>query len=107
MSQLIVFGGRHSHALAQKIAKHKHAPYHALILNRFPDGESYVRFPCDIRGKEVVIVQTMQPHPNEGLLHAFFSVQTAHDLGAKKITLVAPYMAYMRQDKRFNPGECV
>ncbi len=36
-----------------------------------------------------------------------FAAETAKDLGAKKVILVAPYLAYMRQDKRFNPGEAV
>ncbi len=36
-----------------------------------------------------------------------FAAETAKDLGAKKVILVAPYLAYMRQDKRFHPGEAV
>ena len=36
-----------------------------------------------------------------------FAAETAKDLGAKKVKLVAPYFPYLRQDKRFNPGECI
>ena len=32
---------------------------------------------------------------------------TARDLGARHITLVAPYLCYMRQDQAFHPGEAV
>jgi ribose-phosphate pyrophosphokinase len=31
--------------------------------------------------------------------------ETIKELGAKKVCLVSPYLSYMRQDKRFNPGE--
>lgn len=104
---MLIFGGEHSLALAKKIAAHKKAKCYSLDLKKFPDGELYIRFPVEVRGEEVVIVQSMQPQPNDGLLHAYFACETAKDLGAKKITVVAPYIAYMRQDARFNPGECV
>ena len=41
------------------------------------------------------------------LFDIVFAAETAKDLGAKKVILVAPYLAYMRQDKRFHPGEAV
>ena len=55
----------------------------------------------------MVIVQSFQPHPEMSLFDIVFAAETAKDLGAKKIILAAPYLAYMRQDKRFHPGEAV
>lgn len=52
-------------------------------------------------------MQSYQPHPERSLLMTIFAAETATDLGAKKVILVAPYLAYMRQDKRFHPGEAV
>jgi ribose-phosphate pyrophosphokinase len=54
-----------------------------------------------------VIINSLLPKPNETLMEAVFAIHTAKDLGAKKVTFVAPYLAYMRQDKRFHSGECV
>ena len=54
-----------------------------------------------------MIVHSYQPNPEKSLLMTVFAAETAKDLGAKKVILAAPYLAYMRQDKRFHPGEAV
>ena len=45
--------------------------------------------------------------PNEKLIELLLAAQTARSLGASHLTLVAPYLAYMRQDIAFLPGEAV
>lgn len=45
--------------------------------------------------------------PNSKILPLLFAAETAKELGAEKIGLIAPYLAYMRQDKQFYPGEGV
>jgi ribose-phosphate pyrophosphokinase len=45
--------------------------------------------------------------PNEKILPLLFAAAAARELGAEKVGLVAPYLAYMRQDRRFKPGEAV
>lgn len=52
-------------------------------------------------------MQSFQPRPEMSLFDIVFAAETAKDLGAKKVILAAPYLAYMRQDKRFHPGEAV
>ena len=54
-----------------------------------------------------MIVHSYQPNPERSLLMTVFAAETAKNLGAKKVILAAPYLAYMRQDKRFNPGEAI
>jgi ribose-phosphate pyrophosphokinase len=78
------------------------------ILNTrtFPDSETYLRFDSDVRDRRVVLVCTLD-HPNEKFLPLRFAAATARDLGAAKVSLIAPYLAYMRQDQRFKPGEAV
>jgi ribose-phosphate pyrophosphokinase len=46
-------------------------------------------------------------HPNEKLIELLLAARTALALGARHLTLVAPYLAYMRQDIAFTPGEAV
>lgn len=77
-----------------------------LNTRQFPDGETYLRFATDLDKRSVVIVCTLA-HPNEKILPLIFAAATARELGASKVGLVAPYLAYMRQDRRFNPGEAV
>lgn len=74
--------------------------------HQFPDGETYIRIFSNVKDKEVVIICTLN-QPDSKLLPIYFLAKTAKELGVKKVTLVAPYLAYMRQDKVFNPGEAV
>ena len=78
----------------------------AVETRRFPDGESYLRLATDVGRRHVVIVCTLAD-PDAKFLPLIFAAATARELGAARIGLVAPYLAYMRQDRRFNPGEAV
>jgi ribose-phosphate pyrophosphokinase len=78
----------------------------ALESRRFPDGESYVRLGGDCRGREVAFVCTLND-PDAKILRLLFAARTARDLGATRTGLIAPYLAYMRQDRRFRDGEAV
>jgi ribose-phosphate pyrophosphokinase len=75
-----------------------------VTMRRFPDGETYVRVETSVRGRDVAIVCTLD-RPDDKLLPLFFLAATARDLGAASVGLVAPYLAYMRQDRRFAEGE--
>ena len=81
--------------------------YHELEVTKFPDSEIKLRFKTSLKGKNVVLVQSFYENVNDCLVEALFAAETAKDLGAKKIILAAPYFPYLRQDKRFNPGECI
>lgn len=73
--------------------------------HRFPDGELKLRLP-DTLPQRVTLLRTLH-NPNEKLLELLLVARTARTLGAKHLTLVAPYLAYMRQDIAFQPGEAV
>jgi ribose-phosphate pyrophosphokinase len=73
--------------------------------HRFPDGELKLRLP-DALPTRVVLLRTLD-HPNEKLVELLLTAHTARALGARHLTLVAPYLAYMRQDIAFTPGEAV
>jgi len=75
-----------------------------LETRQFPDGESYVRILSVVAGCDVVLVCSLA-RPDDQFLRLVFVARTLRELGASRITLVAPYLAYMRQDKRFHPGE--
>jgi ribose-phosphate pyrophosphokinase len=77
-----------------------------LETRRFPDGESYVRIVSVVAGREIILVCSLA-RPDDQFLRLVFTARTLRELGASRITLVAPYLAYMRQDKRFHSGEAV
>ena len=73
---------------------------------RFPDGESYVRVLSEVRGQQARILCSLN-HPDEKTMALIFLARTLKELGCEKVTLIAPYLGYMRQDKRFNEGEAI
>ena len=77
-----------------------------VTFRRFPDGESYVRILNEVQGRDVALVCTLA-RPDEQFLGLWYAALTLRELGARRIALVAPYLCYMRQDKRFQPGEAV
>ena len=93
-------------ALAQVLANRMRIDHIHLELRRFPDDESYARFRDDPRGRPVAILCTLD-RPDAKLLPLTFAAGAARDLGATSVGLVAPYLAYMRQDRRFLSGEAV
>lgn len=77
-----------------------------LEHRQFPDGETYLRIVSEVAERDVVLVCSLD-RPDAKLLPLLFAADTLRELGARKIGLVAPYLAYMRQDVRFHPGEAV
>ena len=75
-------------------------------VHRFPDGEVRVRLTDGVDGEDVVLLAELD-RPDERLLALLFAAATARDLGAVSVGLVAPYLPYLRQDRRFHPGEGV
>lgn len=93
-------------AFSARLAEALPAEVGALEYRRFPDGESYVRLGSEVAGREVAMVCTLNA-PDDKALALLFAARTAKELGAARVGLIAPYLAYMRQDKRFHPGEAV
>ncbi|HDZ07900.1 ribose-phosphate pyrophosphokinase [Pseudohongiella sp.] len=77
-----------------------------MEMRRFPDGESYIRIDSDVRDIDVAILCQLH-QPDGKLMPLLLLADTLRDLGARRIGLIAPYLAYMRQDKRFQAGEGV
>ncbi len=92
--------------VAKSLAAQLGAPLGTVETRRFPDGESYLRLHDDLEGREAVVVAALRD-PDPQALRLWYLAQTARDLGAFRVGLVAPYLPYMRQDKRFQPGEAV
>jgi len=73
--------------------------------HRFPDGELKLRLPTPVAPRAVLLRSLHSP--NEKLVELLLAARAARELGARHLTLVAPYLAYMRQDAAFAPGEAV
>lgn len=106
MNNHIIFSFPGNKQFAHHLANKLHIEEGDLVIKRFPDGESYVRVNSKVKDKIVILFCTLN-NPDKKVLSLMFTAQTLKELGAKKIILIAPYLPYMRQDKRFKPGEAI
>ncbi|SDD81949.1 ribose-phosphate pyrophosphokinase [Cupriavidus sp. YR651] len=75
-------------------------------VRRFPDGESYVRLLQPVAGCEAIVMCTLD-RPDTKLVPLLWLAAATRESGAVRVGLVAPYLAYMRQDEVFRAGEIV
>jgi ribose-phosphate pyrophosphokinase len=104
---VIVVPGPASQSLGQKVAENLNAQIVSVNLKNFPDGEYCLRFEGELKGEEVVVVQSTGPPQDTNIMQLLLMLDAAKDLGAEKVTAVVPYLAFARQDKRFLQGEVV
>ncbi len=90
---------------AQRLAARLDVPLVEVVLHHFPDGESLIRLPPSLP-EHLVICRSLN-QPNDKLVELLLCATTARELGARRLTLVAPYLSYMRQDIANQPGEAV
>lgn len=102
----IYFSFPGNESLTSKLASREAGELGIMDIHRFPDGESYVRIRSNVCTKHVVVVCTLH-RPDEKIMFIYFFSQIAKAMNAATITLVCPYLPYMRQDKLFHPGEGV
>jgi ribose-phosphate pyrophosphokinase len=103
-AELHAFPG--NEALAGAIADALGTVVVPVEVSRFPDGEARVRVGGDRSRRPAVVVCSLE-HADEKILPLLFAAGALRALGAPPVGLVAPYLAYMRQDRAFHEGEAV
>lgn len=89
--------------LAESVAQRLALRVSRIRVHRFPDGESLV---STVSGRAVrAVVFRSLDRPNEKLVELLFAADALRRQGVSEITLVAPYLGYMRQDRVFHRGE--
>lgn len=101
---LLVFPGHET--LADSLQAHFECDRALVDLHRFPDGETKVTLPDGLRWRQVILLCSLD-QPDTRLAPLLFAACAARELGAASVGLIAPYLAYMRQDTRFHPGEAI
>lgn len=100
----LIFSMPGNEAFAAQLGRAIGGEIGTLEVHRFPDGESCVRLHAPVHGRDVIIVCTLD-RPDDKIMPLYFAACVARELGARRVGLVAPYLAYMRQDARFREGE--
>ncbi|TAN67108.1 MAG: ribose-phosphate diphosphokinase [Methylobacter sp.] len=90
---------------AQRLAARLDVPLAEVVVHHFPDGESLIRLP-PVLPEHLIVCRSLN-QPNDKLIELLLCATTARELGGQRLTLVAPYLSYMRQDIANQPGEAV
>jgi ribose-phosphate pyrophosphokinase len=103
--RLMVFAGRASQDLGQRIANRLGIELGEITLKTFANGEIYVRFEESVRGADVFLVQSTTRPVNDSLMELLIMINAAKLASAHRITAVIPWYGYSRQDKKSAPRE--
>jgi ribose-phosphate pyrophosphokinase len=90
---------------ARRLATALDIRYQDIDVHYFPDGECKVTVPGELP-RHVIICRSLD-RPNNKLIELILAAKTMRKLGVSRLSLVAPYLCYMRQDTAFNEGEAV
>lgn len=101
--QLKLFSGSSNPELVRKIADGIGIPTGEVVVNSFPDGETFVRYNENIRGDDVFIVQSTSAPANHHIMELLIMIDAARRASASRITAVIPFYGYARQDRKDQP----
>ncbi len=90
---------------ARRLATRLGLPLAEVDVHHFPDRESFIALPSPLPS-HVVFCRSLN-QPNDKLIELLLGAGTARELGAQRLTLIAPYLCYMRQDFANRPGVAV
>jgi ribose-phosphate pyrophosphokinase len=96
---------RDSETFGRRLSRRSGISSARVGVHRFPDGESLVRVRSPV-GSDALLVRSLHD-PNAKLIEVALAADALRRAGAKRVTLVAPYLPYMRQDTVFRSGESV
>ena len=89
----------------QALAKVLNMPCYDISIHHFPDKESLITLP-ENKSDHIIFYLSLD-YPNNKLIELLLASRTLRKQGCKRITLVSPYLSYMRQDMSFHPGEVI
>lgn len=103
--QLVIASGRAHQALAQEVAELLGTELVPMTAYDFANGETFVRYERSVRGVDAFIIQAHPAPINHWLMEQLLMVDAMKRASAKRITVVAPFFPYARQDKKHKGRE--
>lgn len=98
--RMVLLAGRSHPELAQAVAAELGVDLVPTRAYNFANGEIFVRFDESIRGCDAFVLQTHTAPVNEWIMEHLLMVDALKRASAKRITVVAPFYGYARQDKK-------
>jgi ribose-phosphate pyrophosphokinase len=103
MREIVVFAGASHPALAQEICARLGAPLSPSLTKRFTNGCLEAQLEANCRERDVFLVQTLCAPVQEHLVELLLMINAAKGASAARITVVMPFYAYARSDKKDAP----
>ncbi len=103
MSHLKVISGTANVGLAQEIVEYLGVSLTKAQISRFSDGEIYVQIDESVRGADVFLIQSLSSPVNDNIMELLVALDALKRSSASSITVVVPYYAYARQDRKVLP----
>ena len=103
--KLVLVSGRANPELAEQVAENLGTELLPTDIYNFANGEIYVRFSESVRGCDVFVLQSHSAPINEWLMEQLIMVDALKRASAKRITVIAPFFPYARQDKKHRGRE--
>jgi ribose-phosphate pyrophosphokinase len=103
--KLMLFSGRAHPELTGEIAGGLGIEPTPTRLSDFANGEIFVRFLESVRGSDAFVVQSHTAPINRWIMEQLIMVDALKRASAKRITVVAPFFGYARQDKKSHGRE--
>jgi ribose-phosphate pyrophosphokinase len=100
-----VFSGRAFPELADEIAGHLGTTITPMTARDFANGEIFVRPEESVRGTDAFVIQSHTTPINQWVMETLLLVDALKRASAKRITVVAPFYPYARQDKKHRGRE--
>jgi ribose-phosphate pyrophosphokinase len=102
---LMLFSGRAYPELADEVGHHLGVAPTPTELRDFANGEIYVRFEESVRGCDAFVIESHCSPINQWVMEQLIMVDALKRASAKRITVVAPFYPYARQDKKHRGRE--
>ena len=102
---LMVFSGRAHPGLADQVAEQLGTGLVPTSAYEFANSEIYVRFEESVRGSDAFVIQSHCAPINQWIMEQLLMVDALKRASAKRITVVAPFYGYARQDKKHRGRE--
>jgi ribose-phosphate pyrophosphokinase len=102
-NNLVLFSGNANKKLSEDIAYCLNISLGKSFIGNFNDGETRIELYENVRGADVFIIQPTCPPVNQNLMEALIMADACKRASASRITLVAPYFGYARQDRKSLP----
>lgn len=98
----MLLSGTANPELAERIAAHLDRPLCDVTIDRFADGEIFVRINDNVRGRDVFLIQPTNA-PAANIVELLILIDAAKRASAARVTAVIPYYGYGRQDRKDQP----